>query len=140
MIYTSYFSKVAKIREFEENSSFICIARSQPKRCNFCTLPMLFPSSSLLNLYKSGLINEQEFTVSYNKQFDSVNINYIRNMLFGKEGIDTILLCWEKPEDFCHRHLLSKWLNKHGVECQEWNLDQLSPASRDTINEQLSIL
>ena len=27
--------------------------------------------------------------------------------------------CYEKPSDFCHRHLVADWLNKNGVECKE---------------------
>ena len=31
-----------------------------------------------------------------------------------------ILLCYEKPGDFCHRHLVADWLTKNGVNCIEW--------------------
>ena len=30
------------------------------------------------------------------------------------------LICYEKPTDLCHRHLVADWLNKNGVECKEW--------------------
>jgi uncharacterized protein (DUF488 family) len=33
---------------------------------------------------------------------------------------DICLICYEKPNDFCHRHLVADWLNKNGVECKEW--------------------
>jgi uncharacterized protein (DUF488 family) len=26
-------------------------------------------------------------------------------------GEDAILTCWEKPEEFCHRHVVANWLN-----------------------------
>ena len=29
-------------------------------------------------------------------------------------------LCYEKPGDFCHRHLVADWLTKSGVNCIEW--------------------
>lgn len=29
------------------------------------------------------------------------------------------LLCYEKPDDFCHRHLVADWLRKNGYECEE---------------------
>ena len=32
---------------------------------------------------------------------------------------DIVLLCYEKPDDFCHRHLVADWLNKHGIPCEE---------------------
>ena len=36
------------------------------------------------------------------------------------DNIHVALLCYEKPDDFCHRHLVSKWFNKHGYKCEEW--------------------
>lgn len=33
---------------------------------------------------------------------------------------DIALICYEKPSDFCHRHLVANWLNKNGFECREW--------------------
>lgn len=33
---------------------------------------------------------------------------------------DIALVCYEKPEDFCHRHLVANWLEENGYECKEW--------------------
>lgn len=30
------------------------------------------------------------------------------------------LICYEKPSDFCHRHLVSDWINLRGIKCEEW--------------------
>jgi hypothetical protein len=30
------------------------------------------------------------------------------------------LMCFEKPDDFCHRHLVADWLRQNGYECKEW--------------------
>lgn len=30
------------------------------------------------------------------------------------------LVCYEKPTDFCHRHLVAQWFNDNGIECKEW--------------------
>jgi len=36
---------------------------------------------------------------------------------------DNVLLCWEKPENFCHRFLVSKWIKDElGIEVPEWNI------------------
>lgn len=32
---------------------------------------------------------------------------------------DIYLVCYEKPSDFCHRHLVSKWMNKNGIYVME---------------------
>lgn len=33
--------------------------------------------------------------------------------LAGGDLDKVILLCYEKPTDFCHRHLVADWINKH---------------------------
>ncbi|MCM1167440.1 MAG: DUF488 domain-containing protein [Ruminococcus sp.] len=30
------------------------------------------------------------------------------------------LICYEKPSDFCHRHLVAEWLTDNGYKCEEW--------------------
>jgi hypothetical protein len=35
------------------------------------------------------------------------------------EETDIILLCYEKPNEFCHRHLVANWLSENGYECRE---------------------
>ena len=32
---------------------------------------------------------------------------------------DIILLCWETPNLFCHRHIISDWFKKAGFNCNE---------------------
>ena len=29
-------------------------------------------------------------------------------------------ICYEKPDDFCHRHLAADWMRKAGIPCEEW--------------------
>jgi hypothetical protein len=31
-----------------------------------------------------------------------------------------VLLCYEKPTEFCHRHLVSNWLIQNDINCIEW--------------------
>ena len=38
----------------------------------------------------------------------------------GKFQYEIALICYEKPSDFCHRHLVADWFNKNGIECKEW--------------------
>ena len=37
-------------------------------------------------------------------------------------GRDVALICYEKPTDFCHRHLVAEWLQKNGYNVQEWSV------------------
>lgn len=34
--------------------------------------------------------------------------------------LDIALVCYEKPGDFCHRHLVSEWINKLGIKSEEY--------------------
>lgn len=35
-------------------------------------------------------------------------------------GKKICLICFEKPTDFCHRHLVADWLTKNGFQCEEY--------------------
>ena len=40
-------------------------------------------------------------------------------------GKDVALCCYEKPGDFCHRHLVAKWMNeKLGVQIEEFGVSK----------------
>lgn len=45
-------------------------------------------------------------------------------MAHNYKGLDyhpnIVLLCYEKPTDFCHRHLVAQWLIENGFECKEY--------------------
>lgn len=34
-------------------------------------------------------------------------------------GEGAVMLCWEKPEDFCHRHIVARWMTSAGVKVEE---------------------
>ena len=36
-------------------------------------------------------------------------------------GTEIALICYEKPENFCHRHLVAEWLQEAGYQVQEYN-------------------
>lgn len=51
-------------------------------------------------------------------------LNVIRNLIDMSDiGADKsiCLICYEKPSDFCRRHLVAKWFNDNGFKCEEWN-------------------
>lgn len=40
-----------------------------------------------------------------------------------EDNVNIVLLCYEKPEDFCHRHLVADWLNSSKIlpyDIKEW--------------------
>lgn len=51
--------------------------------------------------------------------------NVIRDIERLSGGRDAALLCYEKPGDFCHRHLLAKWITEQsGLEVSEWMTEE----------------
>lgn len=109
MIYTSYFSS----RKWELTKG-VSIAR-YVKFWQGKTYPSLFPSQKLLSDYKNGLIDEKEYERRYvSETLSKLNPKEVYEALDGK-----VLLCYEKTGDFCHRHIVAKWLNDNGFKCEE---------------------
>lgn len=71
--------------------------------------------------------HDNEFYVrNFNVEvLDKLNPDEVWNRLLEKsEGRPFALVCYEKLGDFCHRHLVSKWLRKHGYNINEWTTHQ----------------
>jgi len=60
---------------------------------------------------------EELYIKNYQKEvLDKLNPQQVYEEL----GEDAVLLCWEKTGQFCHRHLVAKWLEKElGVKITE---------------------
>ena len=58
---------------------------------------------------KNAASKDKTITVECNNIGYLINFNE-RNLQ--KIGKDIILLCYETPEKFCHRHSVAKWLNE----------------------------
>jgi uncharacterized protein (DUF488 family) len=54
-------------------------------------------------------MDEATYRKEYQKILDSLDPAKV-----GKDlGPDAIMLCWERPGEFCHRRLVAEWLSKH---------------------------
>lgn len=72
----------------------------------------------------------------YNKVLKSLNPKEIYNSL----GENAVLLCFEKPTDFCHRFLVAGWLEINlGIEIVEFGFenDFKVKANKDRLKEKL---
>jgi hypothetical protein len=120
-IYTSYFAKSAKLRE--AGIFPIGIALRPPAYFNGVTLGIVAPKGRMLRNYTT----EERYTEQYHNEV----LRYVDPQGFLKElerigrGQDVALCCFEKPGDFCHRHLLAAWLTERtGVEIVEFGVSQ----------------
>ena len=119
MIYTSYYANHKHYDGFYR----IGISRTSPKDSCDIYLKLFAPSYSTLSDYKSKKIEEKEYTRQYLQSLENLYKNgalavfaeYLKQL-----NLDIVLLCYESPEKFCHRHILAQVLNKkYGLEIKE---------------------
>jgi uncharacterized protein YeaO (DUF488 family) len=116
MIYTSYFAKLSQVK------NPLSISIGSPKWYTGSKLLMLAPSWELVRDYKDGRIGIDEYTVVYKKEILSALppkelYAYIESKF--PEGEDITLLCYEKPSEFCHRHIVAEWFTNAGFPVTE---------------------
>ena len=119
MIYTGYYSKIKEYADL--GLTLLSISRTKPEFAKSCIdIPQLFPSDKILWDHKKGKIDDMEYTSKYLDQLNELGVDRIIKMIqiFGD---DVVLLCWESPEKFCHRHILADYINKNsGVVVEEF--------------------
>ena len=107
---TSYFAKSAN------NYYAVSICGRAPLWYLGREYRILAPKIDFFKKYKEDG-DEVYYTEQYHKRvLDQLDPHQVYKDL----GENAVLLCYEKPEDFCHRFLVAKWLEKHiGIEIKE---------------------
>ena len=106
-IYTSYFSnRVLKDIDYERQVA-ISIGLPRYRKWLGRRIKQLAPTWEMVKM------PEPEYRIKYQNILDNLNPSEldIRDC--------DILLCFEMPDDFCHRHLVAEWLRKYGYEVEE---------------------
>lgn len=116
-IYTSYFSKVGGENRVEEK--LVAISLGIPGWWAGRIYEDLAPSAGLLALYKNmpNFIWDR-FAEGYKREtLRRLDPFKVANDI----GEDSIMVCWEGPGKFCHRHVVAEWLmnNVKGLEVRE---------------------
>lgn len=121
MIYTTYF---AKLKDLPKNITPISISLYPPKGWRGLQYKNLAPTRGILLGYKKNN-NETCFTKSYRYEvLSKLNQRDTVTYLYGiAETDDIALVCYERPESFCHRHIVRDWLNMAGYRCEEYKYD-----------------
>ena len=116
MIYTSYFSS----KKYNKKDG-ISIARYN-KFWDGESYPLLYPSANLLAWWK-GLSKEAQQSKYYQdiycEAYFKETLSQLNPHIVAAELDGKVLLCYEKSEDFCHRHLVAAWLRHYGYEAEE---------------------
>ncbi len=72
--------------------------------------PALRPGWKLVHELKSGYITEDKYTeMYYYLILNRLNPTWAYEEL----GENAVLLCFEKPGEFCHRRIIAEWFNEH---------------------------
>lgn len=121
------------------------LAESLKDTCKYyVNCKYLGPEENLLTARKYGSMSEEDFKYNYSKylaQFHAKSVlTDIYNLAAGGQidpmlggwidgcepdpsseayNKDILLCCYEKPEDFCHRHILAEWFTFNGYNCEE---------------------
>lgn len=118
-IYTSYF---AKLRKLPENAIPISICGKAPDWYTGLQYKKLAPKYDFFMKWKQDH-DDAEYIRCFDAQvLDGLDPTKVFEELQSMAGPDKIivLICYEKPGDFCHRHLVAKWFTKHGIPCEEY--------------------
>lgn len=117
MIYTSYF---AKLKSLPPDVMPISICGKAPDWYKGLQYKKLAPKYNFFMKWKENHDNDY-YIKCFNKQvLNKLSAHMIITELYAlSNGKDVALICYEKPSDFCHRHLVANWLNEHMIECKE---------------------
>lgn len=112
-VITSYF---ANSKKFPKNRHAVSISRFTPKWFEADEeFKNLAPSIKLLNDYKNGRVTEEDYERIYREE----TLSKLDPSDIAKRFKNSILLCYEKEGDFCHRQIVSNWLNENGYKAHE---------------------
>ena len=123
MIYTSYF---AKLKELEKDNIIpIAIGGKAPDWYKGLQYKKLASKYGFFMEWKKNHDDDYYIEHFQKEVLDGLMACEVLEDLFAlkslqDKGKDIVLICYEKPSDFCHRHLVAGWLNQNGFKCEEW--------------------
>ncbi len=98
-----------------KESDGVSIAIKIPPGFIRLTYSDLFPKWSFLKKYK-----QDKDEIAYTKEYYKQVLSKLDSQKVWDDLKDSTLLCWEKSDKFCHRHIVAEWLEKElGVEVFE---------------------
>lgn len=138
MIYTSYF---ANLRKLPEHIVPISICGKAPDWYKGLQYKKLAPKYDFFMEWKKSRDNDYYIKCFNEQVLDKLDYSHVYDDLcdLSEEFVNALpeddirkqhqelnfpyaiaLICYEKPTDFCHRHLVADWFNKNKILCEEW--------------------
>lgn len=122
MIYTSYF---ANLKKLPANIIPISICAKAPPWYTGLQYKKLAPKYDFFMRWKETHDNDYYIKCFKEQVTDKLDIlQVVRELTDLSDGKDLCLICYEKPTDFCHRHLVSKWFRENDFCSREWLEDR----------------
>ena len=119
MIYTGYFDQVEKY--LAQGFCCVSIAGRTPEGFQGVKYPKLAPLKSWWTEWKEKGYSESWYIKQYQETVLGKLVVEEVMKDFQSLGNRIILLCYENPYEFCHRHLVAAWFRKQGVEVNEYD-------------------
>lgn len=110
MIYTGYF---AKLKQYEEKGLIpVAICGKSPDWYKGLKYTKLAPRKDWFITWKSQKKPNAWYIEMYYKTVLNIlsKNTVLKDLADLAKDKDIVLLCYEKPTDFCHRHLVASWL------------------------------
>ena len=119
-IYTSYFSNLDRLEAAGIYPVAVC--NKVPAFFRGPNIESVAPNNSILweykksagtpddqDRYRQRYINEVLCVYRFHPEYFT---QLLESFSQSEDGKDIALLCYERPEDFCHRHILAGWMNE----------------------------
>ena len=118
MMYTTYF---AALKKLPQDIIPISICGKAPDGYDGLQYKKLAPKWDFFKVWKETKDNHY-YVRCFNEQvLSKLDARQVYKELTERAGTDNIaLVCYEKPESFCHRHLVANWFRENGIEIREW--------------------
>lgn len=118
---TSYYAKFSRLPKEEQDKYIpIRISNTKPKWFPYDCLDysILSPDTVYVNDIKNNNITEEDFEKAYISYLELLNIleDALESLKEMEDNVDLgepILLCYETSSNFCHRHILRKYLKEY---------------------------
>ena len=105
-IYTTNYTKASRLSE--KYYLKVSISYYRPRDFKGMQIKSFAPTKELLEDYKNGL-SAEKYEIRYREQINKLIDIYSFFQIMAKQakGRNILLLCYEKKNAFCHRHILS---------------------------------
>lgn len=92
------------------NRNAVAISIKPPKWYKGKQYLSLAPSWDIVMGVKAGEITEDEYTYRYLELLNTRELDPFK--VANELGDGAVMLCYESPKDFCHRHIVATWIQE----------------------------